>query len=140
MLRSYLAQSLNPHCHCACTTCRVAGYESGTVISCGTFSQQVWQTTSLILTFYTGGENKVAQTAAFEVCGMTGLIRHGAPTQAAQISAPWQWSRVNEYCGMSAAQPMRRCGLTIAGLPLDSKARISGRTADLKDEVCIASS
>jgi hypothetical protein len=34
-----------------------------------------------------------------------------------------QCSRVNEYCGISAAQPMRRCGLTIASSPLDSKAR-----------------
>ena len=40
---------------------------------------------------------------------------------------------MNEYCGMSAAQQMRRCGLTIASLPLDSKARICERTADLKD-------
>jgi PRTRC genetic system protein E len=69
-------------------------------------------------------KKKQAQTCAFEVCRLTGLLRHGAPTQAAQISTPWQWSRVNEYCGMSAAQPMRRCGLTIASLPLDSKARI----------------
>jgi hypothetical protein len=83
--------------------------------------------------FHTGGESKVAQTSAIEVCGLIGLIRHGAPTQAAQISTPWQWSRVNGYSGMSPAQPMRRCGLTIASLPLDSKARISGRTADLKD-------
>ncbi len=38
----------------------------------------------------------------------------------------WRWSSVNEYSGMSAAQQMRRCGLTIdrVGLPLDSKARI----------------
>jgi len=28
---------------------------------------------------------------------------------------------------------MRRCGLTIASLPWDSKARIQGRTADRKD-------
>jgi hypothetical protein len=34
---------------------------------------------------------------------------------------------------MSAAQQMRRCGLTIASLPLDLKARTRGRTADLKD-------
>jgi hypothetical protein len=53
----------------------------------------------------------------------TGLIRHGAPTEAAQISTPWQWCRVNEYSGMSAAQPMRRCGLTIASLRLDPKAQ-----------------
>jgi len=33
--------------------CRVAVYKSGLVISCGTFSQQVWHATSLILTFYT---------------------------------------------------------------------------------------
>jgi hypothetical protein len=55
---------------------------------------------------------------------LTGLIRHGARTQAAQISIPWQRSRVNDYCGMSAAQEMRRCGLTVASLPLHSKARI----------------
>jgi putative transposase len=38
----------------------------------------------------------------------------------------WRWSSVNEYSGMSAAQQMRRCGLTIdrVSLPLDSKARI----------------
>jgi hypothetical protein len=36
----------------------------------------------------------------------------------------WRWSSVNEHSGMSAAQQMRRCGLTIASLPLDSKARI----------------
>ena len=52
------------------------------------------------------------------------LFRHGAPTQAAQVSNPWRWASVNEYSSMSAAQPMRRCGLTIASLPLDSKARI----------------
>ena len=33
----------------------------------------------------------MAQTSAFEVCGLTGLIRHGAPTRAAQISTHWQW-------------------------------------------------
>jgi hypothetical protein len=71
-----------------------------------------------------GRKKKQAQTSASEVCGLTGLIRHGAPTQAAQISTPWQWSRVNEYYGMSASQPVRRCGLTMASLPLDSKARI----------------
>ena len=32
---------------------------------------------------------------------------------------------------MSAAQVTRRCGLAIARLPLDSRARISARTADL---------
>jgi hypothetical protein len=52
------------------------------------------------------------------------LFRRGAPAQAAQVSTLWQWSSVNEYSGMSAAQPMRRCGLTIASLPLDSKAQI----------------
>ncbi|MGA3167606.1 MAG: hypothetical protein ABSF14_15990 [Terriglobia bacterium] len=31
---------------------------------------------------------------------------------------------VNEYSGMSAAQPMRRSWLTIASLPLDSKAQV----------------
>ncbi|MGA2608029.1 MAG: hypothetical protein ABSH01_11305 [Terriglobia bacterium] len=36
----------------------------------------------------------------------------------------WWWSSVNEYSGMSAAEQMRRCGLTIASLPLDSNARI----------------
>jgi hypothetical protein len=36
----------------------------------------------------------------------------------------WRWSGVNEYSDMSAAQPMRRCVLTIASLPLDSKTRI----------------
>ncbi len=38
----------------------------------------------------------------------------------------WRWCSANEYCGMSAAQQMRRCGLTIdrVSLPLDSKARI----------------
>jgi hypothetical protein len=34
-LRSNLEQSPNSHCHCACTTRRVGGYESGLVISCG---------------------------------------------------------------------------------------------------------
>ena len=29
----------------------------------------------------TGGERKVAQTSAFDVCGLTGLIRHAAPAQ-----------------------------------------------------------
>jgi hypothetical protein len=38
----------------------------------------------------------------------------------------WRCSGVNEYSGMSAAQPMRRGELTIASLPLDSKARIWG--------------
>ena len=33
----------------------------------------------------------MAQTSAFEVCGLTGPIRHGAPTQAAQIPTLWQW-------------------------------------------------
>jgi len=56
--------------------------------------------------------------------GWLALFRHAAPTQAAQISTRWQWSRMNEYCGMSAAQPMRRRGLRMASLPLDSKARI----------------
>jgi hypothetical protein len=38
----------------------------------------------------------------------------------------WRWSSVNEYSGMTAAQQMRRCGLTIdrVSLPLDSQARI----------------
>ena len=39
-------------------------------------------------------------------------------------SGRYACSGVNEYSGMSAAQPMRRCWLTIASLPLDSKARI----------------
>jgi hypothetical protein len=68
--------------------------------------------------------SRQAQPSAFEVCGLTGLIRYGAPTQATQISTPWQWSHVNEHCGMSAAQQMRRGGLTIASWPLDSEARI----------------
>jgi hypothetical protein len=54
--------------------------------------------------------------------GWLALFPNGAPPQAAQISTSWQWSRVNEYCGMSAAQPMRRCGLTMASLLLNSKA------------------
>ena len=91
----------------------------------------------------------VMQTLVFEVCGLTGrpadgaafwgrvsaalpasfrsvLFRHGAPTQAAQISTAWRWSSVNEYSGMSAAQPMRRCRLTIdrVSLPIDPNARI----------------
>jgi len=32
--------------------------------------------------------------------------------------------RVNEYCGMSAAQQVGRCGLTMTSLPLDAKTRI----------------
>jgi hypothetical protein len=36
----------------------------------------------------------------------------------------WRWSSVNEYSGMSAAEQMRRCELTIASLPLDSNAGI----------------
>jgi len=54
------------------------------------------------------------------------LSRHGATTQAAEISAPWQWCGVNEYSLMSAAQPMCRCSFTIdrVRLSLDSKAPI----------------
>jgi len=52
------------------------------------------------------------------------LYRHGAPAQPVQISTPWRRSSVSEYSGMRAAQQMRRCGLTIASLPLDSNARI----------------
>jgi len=48
-------------------------------------------------------------------------------------STDWQWCGVNEYPGTSAVQPMRRCGLTIVSLPLNSKARISGRPRDLKN-------
>jgi hypothetical protein len=73
---------------------------------------------------YEERKKKQAQTSAFEVCGLAGLIRLAAPTEAAQIPAPWQRPRANEYCGMDAAQPVRHCGLTIAGPPLDSKARI----------------
>ena len=69
-------------------------------------------------------EQIVSRKPAIRFRCETDLIWHGGPTQAAQISTPWQWSRVNEYCGMSAAQPMRRCGLRIASLPLDSKMRI----------------
>ena len=38
-------------------------------------------------------------------------------------STAWQWFSVNEDSGISAAQPMRRRGLTIASLPLHSGAR-----------------
>lgn len=57
-------------------------------------------------------------------------FRQGAPAHAMQISPAWRWSCVNEVSGMSAAQPIHRCGLTIAGLPLHLKARIWGGTAD----------
>jgi len=38
----------------------------------------------------------------------------------------WRWSSVNEYSGMTAAEQMRRWGLTIdrVSLVLDSEARI----------------
>jgi hypothetical protein len=42
----------------------------------------------------------------------------------ARQSTDWRWCGVKEYCGMIAAQPVRRCGLTFASLPLDSKAQI----------------
>ena len=53
-----------------------------------------------------------------------GLRSGPAAFQAARISTPLRWSGVNECSGMSLVQPMRRGGLTIASLPLDSKARI----------------
>jgi hypothetical protein len=53
-----------------------------------------------------------------------GLRSGPAAFPAMQISTPWQWRGMNEYSGISAAQQMPRCGLTIASLPLDSKAPI----------------
>jgi hypothetical protein len=78
-------------------------------------------------------EQIVSRRATIRFRCDTGLIRHGAPTEAAQISTPRQCSRLNEYCGMSAAQRMRRCRLTIASLPLDSRAQIRGGTVDLNE-------
>lgn len=46
-------------------------------------------------------------------------------------SGDWQWFNVNDYCGLSAAQPARRC-VTIASLSLDSKAQIQGRAGGQK--------
>ena len=46
-LKSHRAPALNSHFHCVCTRCRDAGYVSGLVISCGTFSQEGWRTTSV---------------------------------------------------------------------------------------------
>jgi len=51
---------------------------------------------------------------------------HLNPVKAGLVgrAQDWGWSSVNDYSGMSAAEQMRRCGLTIASLPLDSQARI----------------
>lgn len=53
---------------------------------------------------------------------------HLNPVKAGLVvrAQDWRWSSVNEYSGVSAAEQMRRCGLTIdrASLPLDSEARI----------------
>ena len=53
---------------------------------------------------------------------------HLNPVKAglADRAQDWRWSSVTEYSGMTAAEQMRRCGLTIdrLSLPLDSKARI----------------
>jgi PRTRC genetic system protein E len=53
-----------------------------------------------------------------------GGLAGASPGPTSHIRAVPQWSRVNQYCGMSAAQPMRRCGLTMASLPLDARGRI----------------
>jgi hypothetical protein len=52
-----------------------------------------------------------------------------------EASTDWQWCGVNEYCGMSAAQPMRRRGLTITSLPLDPKHEYEEELQAAKTEV-----
>ena len=51
---------------------------------------------------------------------------HLNPVEAGLVARAqdWWWSSVNEYSGMSTAEQIRRCGLTIASLPLGSQARI----------------
>jgi putative transposase len=53
---------------------------------------------------------------------------HLNPVKAGLAARPqdWRWSSVNEYSGMSVAEQMRRCGLTIdrVSLPSDLKTRI----------------
>jgi putative transposase len=53
---------------------------------------------------------------------------HQNPVKAGLVSHPqdWLWSSVHEYCGMNAAEQMRRCGLTIdkVRMPADPGARI----------------
>jgi len=53
---------------------------------------------------------------------------HLNPVRARRVGRveDWRWSSVNEYSGMSGAEQMRRCGLTIdrIRLPVDSEARI----------------
>jgi len=53
---------------------------------------------------------------------------HLNPVRAGLVgrAQDWRWSSVNEYSGMTAAEQMRRCGLTIdrVSLPSDSEARI----------------
>ena len=53
---------------------------------------------------------------------------HLNPVKARLVSRAedWRWSSVNEYSGTSAAQQMRRCGLTIdrVSLPLDLETQI----------------
>jgi len=46
----------------------------------------------------------------------------------AHISNVWQWRGVNKYPGMTAAQPMRRWGLTAASLPSRWRAQIRETT------------
>ncbi len=53
---------------------------------------------------------------------------HLNPVKAGLVcrAQDWRWSSVNEYSGVTEAEQMRRCGLTIdrVSLPLDSEARI----------------
>ena len=53
---------------------------------------------------------------------------HLNPVKARLVGRTHHWRRfdVNQYSGMTAVQPMRRCGVTIdrVSLPLDSEARI----------------
>jgi putative transposase len=53
---------------------------------------------------------------------------HLNPVKAGLVSRAedWRWSSVHEYCGMSAAEQMCRCGLTIdkVRMPADPRARI----------------
>ena len=53
---------------------------------------------------------------------------HQNPVKAGLVSRPqdWPWSSVHEYCGVSAAEQLRRCGLVIdkVRMPTDPRTRI----------------
>jgi hypothetical protein len=65
-------------------------------------------------------KSKVAQTSVFEVCGLTGLIRHGAPTQQGRV-------KVAEKAALPPAV-LKASGFpaqTASLLPLSSAGRLS---------------